>query len=149
MSTPSKYSFSLNASNTTQEVTIKNKVIKGTLKIIKEYGFDNIMLQYGKGSIKKSGLYDTVIKSLKDNGIDKLDCYILTHPHSDHLTVEPLAWRKANPDAFKGSAGDLSTILRIAITGRTNTPDLCSIMQVLGKEKCMERIEKMINTIKG
>ena len=38
-------------------------------KIIKEYGFKNIMLQYGKESIKKSGLYDEVAKSLKENGI--------------------------------------------------------------------------------
>jgi len=53
---------------------------------------------------------------------------------------------KANPDAYKGSAGDLSTVLRIAITGRRNTPDLCSIMQVLGKDKCIERIE---NAIRG
>lgn len=54
---------------------------------------------------------------------------------------------KANPDLYKGSSGDLSTILRIAITGRRNTPDLCSIMQVLGKERCFERIDKMINSI--
>ncbi len=53
---------------------------------------------------------------------------------------------KANPDAYKGHAGDLSTVLRIAITGRRNTPDLCSIMQVLGKDKCVERIE---NAIRG
>ena len=53
---------------------------------------------------------------------------------------------KANPDNYKGHAGDLSTVLRIAITGRTNTPDLCSIMQVLGKEECIKRIE---NTIKN
>ena len=53
---------------------------------------------------------------------------------------------KANPDAYKGHAGDLSTVLRIAITGRKNTPDLCSIMQVLGKDKCIERIE---NAIRG
>ncbi len=53
---------------------------------------------------------------------------------------------KANPDAYKGSAGDLSTVLRIAITGRRNTPDLCSIMQVLGKDECIKRIE---NTIRG
>ena len=53
---------------------------------------------------------------------------------------------KANPDNYKGHAGDLSTVLRIAITGRTNTPDLCSIMQVLGKDKCTERIQ---NTIKN
>ncbi len=51
---------------------------------------------------------------------------------------------KANPEQFKGHAGDLSTVLRIAITGRTNTPDLCSIMQVLGKEECIKRIEKAI-----
>jgi len=37
--------------------------------IIKAYGYDNIMLQYGKESIKKSGLYDEVMASLKENGI--------------------------------------------------------------------------------
>ncbi len=56
---------------------------------------------------------------------------------------------KANPTAFKGSAGDLSTILRIAITGRRNTPDLCSIMNVLGTDECVKRINDMINNIKG
>lgn len=54
---------------------------------------------------------------------------------------------KANPDAYKGSAGDLSTVLRIAVTGRRNTPDLCSIMRVLGKERCMARIDAMINSL--
>ncbi len=54
---------------------------------------------------------------------------------------------KANPDAFKGSAGDLSTILRIAITGRTNTPDLCSIMAVLGKDECFKRIDEMTEVL--
>ena len=54
---------------------------------------------------------------------------------------------KANPDGFKGSAGDLSTILRIAITGRTNTPDLCSIMQVLGYDECIKRIDAMIEVL--
>lgn len=54
---------------------------------------------------------------------------------------------KANPEAFKGSAGDLSTVLRIAITGRRNTPDLCSIMQVIGKERALERIDNMIEVL--
>ncbi len=53
---------------------------------------------------------------------------------------------KANPDAYKGSAGDLSTVLRLAITGRRNTPDLCSIMQVLGKDEVINRIN---NTLRG
>lgn len=54
---------------------------------------------------------------------------------------------KANPDAYKGHAGDLSTVLRIAITGRRNTPDLCSIMQVLGKDECESRINFAINNL--
>lgn len=42
---------------------------KNVGQIIKEYGYKTIMLQYGKQSIKKSGLYDEVIRSLDENGI--------------------------------------------------------------------------------
>jgi len=49
---------------------------------------------------------------------------------------------KQNPDAFKGHVGDVSTVLRIAVTGRRNTPDLCAIMQLLGKERVLARMEK-------
>lgn len=48
---------------------------------------------------------------------------------------------KKNPTAYKGHAGDVSTVIRIAVTGRRNTPDLCSIMQLLGKGRCMARME--------
>ena len=54
---------------------------------------------------------------------------------------------KANKDAYKGSAGDLSTVLRIAVTGRRNTPDLCSIMQVLGRDECVKRLKDAISNI--
>ena len=42
-------------------------------KIIKEYNFNKVLLVYGKSSIKKSGLYDTCINSLKENNIDFLE----------------------------------------------------------------------------
>lgn len=42
-------------------------------EIIKDYGFKKIMLQYGMGSIKKYGLYDTVMDSLKENGIEVVE----------------------------------------------------------------------------
>ena len=42
-------------------------------KIIKEYGYKKIMLQYGGGSIKKSGLYDVVMDSLNENGIEVIE----------------------------------------------------------------------------
>ena len=54
---------------------------------------------------------------------------------------------KADPTSYKGHAGDLSTVLRIAVTGRRNTPDLCSIMQVLGYDECIKRIDAMIEVL--
>ena len=48
---------------------------------------------------------------------------------------------KANPDAYKAHVGDVSTVLRIALTKRTNTPDMYEIMQVLGKEKVEKRLK--------
>lgn len=49
---------------------------------------------------------------------------------------------KKNPEAFKGHVGDLSSVIRLAVTGRTNTPDLCTIMQLLGKEKVAARLNR-------
>ncbi len=54
---------------------------------------------------------------------------------------------KENPEAYKGHAGDLSTVLRIAVTGRKNTPDLCSIMQVLGQKTCLIRITAAVENL--
>ena len=49
---------------------------------------------------------------------------------------------KKSPEAYKGHVGDLSSVIRLAVTGRTNTPDLCTIMQLLGKEKVAQRLER-------
>ncbi len=50
---------------------------KGTHKqvgeIIKSYGYKKIMLQFGKGSIKETGLYDEIMDSLKANGISVVE----------------------------------------------------------------------------
>ncbi len=52
---------------------------------------------------------------------------------------------KANPDAYKAHVGDVSTVLRVALTGRTNTPDMYEIMQVLGKDRIARRFEIAMN----
>ncbi len=52
---------------------------------------------------------------------------------------------KANPDMYKAHVGDVSTVLRVALTGRTNTPDMYEIMQVLGKDSMIKRFEKARN----
>lgn len=55
---------------------------------------------------------------------------------------------KQNPEAFAGHVGDVSTIIRVALTGRTNTPDLCSITSLLGSDRVIKRIENAINYYK-
>lgn len=55
---------------------------------------------------------------------------------------------KQNPDAFKGHVGDVSTVIRVAMTSRTNTPDLYYIMQILGVQEVINRIDKTINSYK-
>lgn len=55
---------------------------------------------------------------------------------------------KENPEAFKGHVGDVSTVIRIAITGRSNTPDLYWISTVLGYDETIKRIDTAINFLK-
>ncbi len=49
---------------------------------------------------------------------------------------------KAEPEKYKGHVGDISTVIRVALTGRCNTPDLYEIMQILGKNSILKRIDK-------
>ncbi len=51
---------------------------------------------------------------------------------------------KQNPDAYKGHVGDISTVIRICLTGRANTPDMYEIMKVLGEKSVIERLKKAI-----
>ena len=49
---------------------------------------------------------------------------------------------KENPGKYKAHVGDVSTVLRVALTARTNTPDMYEIMKILGKDKIRARFEK-------
>lgn len=56
---------------------------------------------------------------------------------------------KKNPDAFRGHVGDVSSVIRVAVTGRKNTPDLYEIMQVLGQEEVIKRLDEAKGLLKG
>ncbi len=49
---------------------------------------------------------------------------------------------KQSPEEFKGHVGDVSTVIRIALTGRTNTPDLHAIMRILGDGEVRTRLAR-------
>ena len=46
---------------------------------------------------------------------------------------------KKNPDAFKGNVADVSTVLRVALTSKAQTPDLYEIMKLFGKDRILKR----------
>ena len=63
------------------------------------------------------------------------------------FTIDMKAY-KADPTAFPGTVADVSTFLRLAVTGKTNSPDLYTVMQILGKERTVERIHKALASLK-
>ena len=51
---------------------------------------------------------------------------------------------KKNPENYKGSVADISTVIRVSFTSKSQTPDLYEILKLLG----IDRIKEMINMIK-
>lgn len=51
---------------------------------------------------------------------------------------------KKDPDSYRGHVGDVSSVIRAAVTGRRNTPDLYRIMQVLGRDEVMKRLDEAL-----
>lgn len=92
-----------------------------------------------------------------------LEDYLATYDHTDDnetwfgkirtiteergYAVRPKDYKK-NPDAYKGHVGDVSTVVRLAITGRRNSPDIWAIQQVLGEEKTVARVKQMIASLR-
>lgn len=98
----------------------------------------------------------------RDDAKAILESYLSVYSEHDDKTLwfdkikgicEPLGFTpnvkeyKKNPELFKGHVGDVSTVIRLAVTSRRNTPDLCTIMQLLGQDKVSERINKVIETL--
>lgn len=86
--------------------------------------------------------------------------YVKTYDHSDDQSqwfdkirtiatengyaAKPKDYKK-NPDMYKGHVGDVSTVIRLAIVGRSVSPDVWEIQQIMGEEKVRERLNKAIN----
>ena len=88
-----------------------------------------------------------------------LTAYLESYDHSDDQSVwfdkirqiaadlgyaaKPKDFKK-NPDQYKGHVGHVSTVIRIALMGRQQSPDVWEIQQILGEEKTRARISKFI-----
>jgi len=84
-----------------------------------------------------------------------INAYLDTYDHSDEQSVwfekirkiaedndyaAQMKEYKKNPENYKGHIGDVSGVLRLAITGRLNSPDFHQISQILGKERAIKRL---------
>ena len=56
---------------------------------------------------------------------------------------------KKEPDKYKGHVGHVSTVIRVALMGRSQSPDLWTIQQIMGEDKTKARIQESIGSIKG
>ena len=98
----------------------------------------------------------------KEDILNVFDGFLATYDESDDMNVwfdkikavaeangytPDMKAYKATPEAFKGNVADVSMFLRLAVTGKVNSPDMYSVMQILGKEKVAERINKMKSSL--
>jgi glutamyl-tRNA synthetase len=97
---------------------------------------------------------------LDDDMVSKiLKSYLAKYDHNDdnsvwfnklkeiadeHGFASDMKIYKANPENFKGNVSDIAEAVRIAVTGRANTPDLWTIVHIMGEEQMTERIKKHI-----
>ncbi len=88
-----------------------------------------------------------------------LSKYLETYDHSDDqetwfgkireitaelgYAVKPKDFKK-NPEAYKGHVGHVSTVIRVALMGRQQSPDVWEIQQILGEKRVRERLERFI-----
>ncbi len=86
--------------------------------------------------------------------------YLATYDHSDDQSMwfdkireiatalgyaaKPKDYKK-HPDEYKGHVGHVSTVIRIAVMGRSQSPDVWEIQQILGEERTKKRIESQIS----
>ncbi|MBQ3816812.1 MAG: glutamate--tRNA ligase, partial [Clostridia bacterium] len=119
---------------------------------VKDY-FSYFFPQY---YVKNYSLPDNILKEDASKIITK---YIEIYSQNDDKQVwfdkiksicEPLGYTsnvkeyKQNPEEYKGHVGDVSNVIRIAVTSRSNTPDLYTIMQILGYDEVITRLKEAL-----
>ena len=108
----------------------------------------NIVYDYAKISDKQdvSNLLKSYLEEYFDINNDKEVWFNKIKDLAEkHGYAREVKEYKQNPDKFPGHVGDVSTVLRVALTGRQNTPDMYEIMQVLGKESVIKRLKQAMD----
>lgn len=108
---------------------------------------------YFDRSFKREDDFPSNVSDADRNEI--LKRYLKTYDHNDdnsqwfqkirdisedmNYAVKPKDYKK-NPELYKGSISDVSNVIRVAVTGRVNSPDLWEICHIIGEENMKNRI---------
>lgn len=114
------------------------------------YMYDEMFvnLKYDWQKIKEvneiKNILDLYINKYYDSNDDKETWFNKIKLLTDELGyASDMKEYKANPDKYKGNVADISMIIRVALTTKSMTPDLYEIMKLLGKDRIVDRIEKI------
>lgn len=108
---------------------------------------DNISYDYAKISDKEeiSKIIKLYIEKYFDINDDKQTWFDKMKDLAEEVGyAREVKEYKKEPEKWPGHVGDISTVIRVSLTGRQNTPDMYEIMQVLGKESVINRLEKAV-----
>ena len=108
--------------------------------------FNNLEYDFQKINNKEEirNILDTYINNYYDENDDKDTWFNKIKSLCDELGYcSDMKEYKNNPDKYKGSVADVSTVIRVALTTRSMTPDLYEIMRLLGKNRIIERIKRI------
>ena len=107
------------------------------------YDYDKIQ---DKETIEK--ILTTYLAKYYDENADKQAWFDKIKEMADELGfASDVKAYKQEPEKWPGHVGDISTVLRVALTGRRNTPDMYEIMKVLGKESIAKRFQTAIEAL--
>ena len=121
--------------------------VKENISYMYDDKFNEVKQEYNYQVINEKEDIDIILKEYIENYYDDNDDKQMWFGKIKELAgklgyAREVKEFKANPEAYKAHVGDVSTVLRVALTARTNTPDMYEIMQVLGKERIAKRFEK-------
>ena len=121
--------------------------VKNSIIYMYDDEFDNMKEEYAFQKITNKEEIKTILKEYITSYYNKEDTKQIWFDKMKDL-AEKLGYArevkeyKQEPERYKGHVGDISTVLRVALTRRANTPDLYEIMQIIGEERIQKRFRK-------
>lgn len=139
--------YTINILNIEREVERPRKDIESFSAVKREIGYmyDELFnieeKTFERKEFYSKELLDYYINNVYDENDDKQTWFnkIKEMCPSFGFASETKEYKK-NPENYKGSVAQVCEVIRVAVTNRTNTPDLYEILKLLGKERIKERI---------